>query len=66
MSLQRRLGARRLPHMVAGISLFRLGPLEADLVTSYVARKQGRERVAYPLTEIEEILRDTYGVLIYQ
>jgi len=52
--------------MVAGISLFRPGPLEADLVTSYVARKQGRERVAYPLTEIEEILRDTYGVLIYQ
>lgn len=66
MNLQRRLGARRLPHIVAGISLFRPGPLEADLVTSYVARKQGRERVAYPLTEIEEILRDTYGVLIYQ
>jgi error-prone DNA polymerase len=66
MALQRRLGARRLPHIVAGISLFRPGPLEADLVTSYVARKQGRERVSYPLTEIEEILRETYGVLIYQ
>jgi len=66
MSLQRRLGARRLPHVVAGISLFRPGPLEADLVTSYVARKGGRERVSYPLSEIEEILRETYGVLIYQ
>ncbi len=66
MALQRRLGARRLPHVVAGISLFRPGPLEADLVTSYVARKQGRERVSSPLTEIEEILRETYGVLIYQ
>jgi error-prone DNA polymerase len=40
--------------------------LEADLATSYVARKGGRERVSYPLTEIEEILRETYGVLIYQ
>ena len=68
MSLQRRLGARRMPHIVAGISLFRPGPLEANMVASYVARKQGRERVSYPkgLTEIEEILRDTYGVLIYQ
>ncbi|QIN81110.1 DNA polymerase III subunit alpha (plasmid) [Rubrobacter marinus] len=66
MALQRRLGARRMPHVVAGISLFRPGPLEADLVTSYVARKQGRERISYPLSEIEEVLRETYGVLIYQ
>jgi error-prone DNA polymerase len=66
MALQRRLKARRLQHIVAGISLFRPGPLEADLVTSYVARKRGREHVSYPLTEIEEILRETYGVLIYQ
>ena len=57
MALQRRLGARRMPHIVAGISLFRPGPLEADLVTTYVTRKQGRERVSYPLAEIEEILR---------
>ena len=68
MSLQRRLGARRMSHIVAGISLFRPGPLEADLVATYVARKQGRERVSYPkgLTQIEEILQETYGVLIYQ
>jgi len=66
MALQRRLGARRMPHIVAGISLFRPGPLEADLVTSYVARKSGQEPVSYPLTQIEEILRETYEVLIYQ
>ena len=66
MSLQRRLGARRIQHIVSGVALFRPGPLEADLVTTYVARKQGREPVSYPLTEIEEILRETYGVLIYQ
>ena len=66
MSLQRRLGARRLAHIVSGVALFRPGPLEADLVTTYVARKQGREPVSYPLAEIEEILRETYGVLIYQ
>ena len=66
MALQRRLGARRMPHVVAGISLFRPGPLEANLVGSYVARKNGVEPVSHPLTEIEEILRDTYGVLVYQ
>ena len=66
MALQRRLGAYRLDHIVAGISLFRPGPLEADLVTTYVARKQGREPVTYPLPELEPLLKDTYGVLIYQ
>ncbi|HEV2745180.1 MAG TPA: hypothetical protein VGV91_18640, partial [Rubrobacter sp.] len=66
MSLQRRLGARRLAHIVSGVALFRPGPLEANLVGSYVARKNGLEPVAYPLTEIEEILRETYGTLIYQ
>jgi error-prone DNA polymerase len=66
MALQRRLGAYRLDHIVAGISLFRPGPLEADLVTTYVARKNGREPVSYPLPELEPLLKDTYGVLIYQ
>ena len=66
MSLQRRLGARRLAHIVSGVALFRPGPLEANLVGSYVARKNGLEPVSYPLTEIEEILRETYGTLIYQ
>ena len=66
MSLQRRLGARRLAHIVSGVALFRPGPLEANLVGSYVARKNGLEPVSYPLTEMEEILRETYGVLIYQ
>lgn len=66
MALQRRLGAFRLDHIVAGISLFRPGPLEADLVTTYVARKNGREPIIYPLPELEPLLKDTYGVLIYQ
>jgi error-prone DNA polymerase len=66
MALQRRLGAYRLDHIVAGISLFRPGPLEADLVTTYVARKNGREPVTYLLPELEPLLKDTYGVLIYQ
>ena len=66
MSLQRRLGARRIQHIVSGVALFRPGPLEANLVGSYVARKNGLEPVSYPLSEMEEILRETYGVLIYQ
>ena len=66
MALQRRLRAYRLDHIVAGISLFRPGPLEADLVTTYVARKNGQEPITYPLPELEPLLKDTYGVLIYQ
>jgi error-prone DNA polymerase len=66
MSLQRGLKPRRLAHIVSGISLFRPGPLQADLVTPYVARKNGEEPYSVPLPELEEILRPTYGVLVYQ
>jgi len=66
MSLQRRLKPRRLEHIISGISLFRPGPLQADLLTPYVARKNGQEPYSVPLTELDDILRPTYGVLVYQ
>ena len=65
-SLQRRLGARRIADITAGVALFRPGPLTADLVTPYVLRRNGLEPYEVPLQEIDDILRPTYGCLIYQ
>lgn len=65
-SLQRRLGARRISDITAGVALFRPGPLTADMVTPYVLRRNGLEPYEVPLKELDDILRPTYGCLIYQ
>ncbi len=66
MHLSRRRGPRRFSDIVASISLFRPGPVLGDLVTPYVLRGNGEEPHSVVLPELEEILRPTYGVLIFQ
>ncbi|MBX6764575.1 MAG: DNA polymerase III subunit alpha, partial [Rubrobacteraceae bacterium] len=66
MNLSRRLGPRRFRDLVAQISLFRPGPVRGDLVTPFVLRRNGREAYSVPLEELEEVLRPTYGVLVFQ
>lgn len=66
MALSRRLKPRRLSDVVASISLFRPGPVKADLVTPYIRRRNGEEAYEVPLPELDEILRPTYGVLMFQ
>jgi DNA polymerase III subunit alpha len=46
------------------VALGRPGPL--DLIPSYVARKWGREKVTYPFAELQPVLKETYGVWVYQ
>jgi DNA polymerase-3 subunit alpha len=48
----------------AAIALFRPGPMVN--IPAYVARKQGREPIEYMHERLEPILRETYGVMIYQ
>ena len=50
--------------IIAMISLYRPGPIE--LIPNYIARKQGRERITYLHPKLEPILKNTYGVGIYQ
>ena len=64
--LSRRLRPKRLEHIQAQISLFRPGPLRGSMVEPYVARKNGLEAYSVPLPELEDVLKETYGVLVYQ
>jgi len=50
--------------IIAIVALYRPGPM--DNIPTYVDRKHGREEVAYPHPILEEILGETYGVIIYQ
>jgi error-prone DNA polymerase len=66
MHLSTRLKPRWFRDLVAQISLFRPGPVRGDLVTPYVLRRNGLEPCSVPLEELEEVLKPTYGVLIFQ
>src|SRR5205814_8251399 len=52
--------------IIAAGALYRPGPLESGMVDIFINRKHGRERVSYPHPYLEPILRDTYGVIVYQ
>ena len=50
--------------LIALVSLYRPGPME--LIPSFCARKHGREAIEYPDPRVEPILRETYGIMVYQ
>ena len=50
--------------IVAALALYRPGPM--DNIDSYIRRKQGKEKITYPHKDLEEILKPTYGIIIYQ
>src|SRR5947209_2537171 len=50
--------------VTAAVALYRPGPMVN--IPAFIARKQGRERIEYLHPKLEPILRDTYGVMIYQ
>ncbi len=52
--------------IIAVLALFRPGPLGSGLPTTYALRKHGKEEVSYQHPILEPILKETYGVLIYQ
>jgi len=52
--------------IIATSALYRPGPLEGGMVTDYVERKHGRQAVPKQHPIIDEILEETYGVMVYQ
>ncbi|MEO8803456.1 MAG: DNA polymerase III subunit alpha [Rudaea sp.] len=57
-------GPDNFDDIIALVSLFRPGPME--LIPQFCARKHGREPVVYPDPRVEPILRETYGIMVYQ
>jgi DNA polymerase-3 subunit alpha len=52
--------------IIAAGALYRPGPLDSGMVDVFINRKHGRERVSFSHPMIEPILKDTYGVIVYQ
>ena len=53
-------------HIVALLALGRPGPLDAGLVDDYINRMNGKAKIKYPHSSLEEALEETYGLPIYQ
>ena len=52
--------------IIALLSLYRPGPLKSGMVPEFVARKQGKTKIVYEVPALEGILKETYGVILYQ
>ena len=52
--------------IIALVALFRPGPLQSGMVDDFIARKRGDQHVTYALPQLEPILKETYGVILYQ
>ncbi len=65
-NLLKRLAPDSFDDIVAVLALYRPGPLKSGLVDSYINRKHGKEAIEYPFPELEPVLKETYGVWVYQ
>lgn len=54
----------RFEDLIAIVSLYRPGPM--DNIPSYIRRKHGEEEIAYLHPDLEPILKNTYGIMVYQ
>ena len=52
--------------LIALVALYRPGPLQSGMVDDFIKRKKGSTKISYELKELEPILKDTYGVIVYQ
>lgn len=65
-ALMRDMRPNRFEDIIALIALFRPGPLGQKMHKAFVDQKHGRQKVTYPHPSLEEVLRETYGVIVYQ
>lgn len=52
--------------IIAALALYRPGPLESGMVQDFIQRKHGNIPVVYPHPKLEPVLKQTYGVILYQ
>lgn len=64
--LLRKLKPTNIEDIIACIALFRPGPIRSGMVNDFVERKHKRKEIVYDHPLLEDILKDTYGVIVYQ
>ncbi|MFA5036303.1 MAG: DNA polymerase III subunit alpha [Candidatus Izemoplasmatales bacterium] len=64
MNLVRRMQIQTFEDIAVCVALFRPGPM--DNIPSYISRRNNQETVIYPHPDLEKILKETYGIIVYQ
>jgi DNA polymerase-3 subunit alpha len=62
----RRYKPDKLEDLTALTALFRPGPIQGGMMDDFIERKWGRRKVEYPLPQMEKVLKETLGVVVYQ
>jgi DNA polymerase-3 subunit alpha len=62
----RKLQPDKFEDLIAVNALYRPGPLGSGMVDDYIERRHGRKQTTYAFAELEPILVETYGVIVYQ
>ncbi len=65
-NILRKLGPTTFDDIIAIVALYRPGPLDSGMVDEFIKRKHKPEEVSYLHKSLEDILRDTLGVIVYQ
>ncbi|MGZ6251385.1 MAG: DNA polymerase III subunit alpha [Candidatus Chromulinivorax sp.] len=62
----RKLKPTKFEDIIAVNALYRPGPLGSGMVEDFILRKNGKQKIEYLFAELEPILAETYGVIVYQ
>jgi error-prone DNA polymerase len=66
MSMLPRLKPRKFYDLVIEVAIVRPGPIQGDMVHPYLRRRDGLEAVVYPSDDLKEVLKETYGIPLFQ
>jgi DNA polymerase-3 subunit alpha len=62
----RRYRPNSIQDLTALNALYRPGPIQGGMIDDFIERKWGRRKIEYEVSQLEEILRETLGVIVYQ
>ena len=65
-NLLKKLRPEVFEDIIALVALYRPGPMGSGMLDDFVKRKHGEQAISYPLPELEDILKDTLGIIVYQ
>ncbi|MDD5697365.1 MAG: DNA polymerase III subunit alpha [Victivallaceae bacterium] len=63
-NLCRQLGIEKIEHIIALVAMYRPGPMQ--FIPDFIARKKGEARIEYDHPRMESLLKETYGIMVYQ
>lgn len=66
MNFLPRMRPRNFYDLVIEVAIVRPGPIQGDMVHPYLKRRNGQEKVIYPSAELEQVLKRTLGVPLFQ